>query len=479
MENVRRIASNAASMLTSNVISRAMSFVTYTLVARFLGASQFGQLSVAVALFSIFQLFAIAGLVTFTTREVAKDHSNTDRYFVNASIVVLFTSVLSTGVMFAIVRILNYAPDTSLVILLLSLGLVPYALSQIAEAVLIGWEKMHFIAYANVPSNVGQVAVVFVLLTNGFDVRFVAITMAVVYLVILLIDWYLLTRAIGIPRAKFELPFAIEITKTASTFLGIQSLLAVRSNIAILILSKFVTEAEVGFYNAAAQLTVPLRLIFDNFVTSIFPVMVRRFEAGQEALKRIVHNVIELLMAIALPGVIGILLLARPVIDLIYGTEGFAQSATLLQIMIWNPILIAFTAVIGDSLWASGREKVTLRIAIIDMVVKVLLSVILISQFGLIGAALTVLLEQIVNAVLHYLSATQMLSLKSLAGVLWKPVLASAVMAVLLISVQTQALYISIPLGAAVYISIMAGISILAAGGVSQLKRKYVQLWSE
>jgi O-antigen/teichoic acid export membrane protein len=456
-----------------------MSFVTYTLVARFLGASQFGQLSVAVALFSIFQLLAIAGLATYTTREVAKDRSNTDRYFVNASIVVLFTSVLSTGVMFAIVRILNYAPDTSLVILLLSLGLVPYALSQIAEAVLIGWEKMHFIAYANVPSNVGQVVVVFVLLTNGFDVRYVAITMAGAYLAILLIDWYLLLRMIGIPRARFELPFAVQITKTASTFLGIQGTNAVRSNIAILILSKFVTEAEVGYYNAASQLTVPLKLIFDNFVSSIFPVMVRRFEAGQEALKRIAHNIIELLMIIALPGVVGILLLARPLIDLIYGAKAFDQSATLLQIMIWIPLLQVFTTVTGQALWASGREKVTLRIALTDLVVKAVLSVILVSQFGLIGAAVAVLLEQVVNVVLHYLPVAQMLPLTSLAGLLWKPVLATIVMAALLIPVQTQALYVSIPLGAVVYILIMGGISVWTAGGVLQLKRKYVQLWSE
>jgi O-antigen/teichoic acid export membrane protein len=479
MENLRRIAGNAASMLTSNVISRAMSFVTYTLVARFLGAFQFGQLSLAVALFSIFQLIAVVGLTTLVTREVSKDRSTTGRYFFNASFVVLFASILSVLILFATVRVLDYAPDTSFVILLLALGLVPFALSQIAEAVFMAWEEMQLIAYANVPANVGQVIVVFVLLTSGFDVRYVAITMAVVYLVILLIDWFLLFRVIKVPRARLDLPFAVQITKTASTFLGIQGTTALRSNIAILILSKFVTETEVGFYNAAAQLAVPLRLIFDNFVASVFPVMVRRFEASKEAMQRIAHNIIELLMAVALPGVVGIFLLARPLIDLIYGVESFEQSVVLLQITIWIPILKAFTTVIGQMLWASGREKVTLRISLIDLVIKAVLTVALVSQFGLIGAAVSVLLEQVFNAVLHYLPVAQMLPFSALADLLWKSTLAAAVMAVLLLPVQTQALYITIPLGAVVYVLFIVGISTWTAGGLTPLKRKYIRLWSE
>lgn len=479
MDSIKRIAGNAASILTSNIIGRAISFVTYALVARFLGAFQFGQLSLAVALFSTFQFISVAGLSTITTREVAKNRSHTERYFVNASVAVLFTSAVSMIVLLVIVRILDYAPDTSFVIFLLTLGLVPYALSQISEAIFIAWEEMHLIAYANVPSNVMQIVVVIVLLVLGLDVRYVALTMAAVYLMILVIDWFLLFRVIRIPKAKFELPFVIQIVKSASTFLGVQGINAVRSNIAIVILSKFVTETELGIYNAAAQLSIPLRLIVDNFASSIFPVMVRRFEASQEALKRIAHNTLELLMATTLPGSVGAFLLAGPLIFLIYGAGDFMQSVNLLQIMIWIPLLKVVTTVIGKTLWASGRERITLRIAIFDVLIKVVLSVILISQLGLIGAPIAVLLEEASNVVMHYLPVAKMLPLTSLPGLLWKSAFSAGMMALLLIPVRSQALYVSIPVGIVSYTLTIMGISVLTAGGVTKLKRKYVQLWSE
>ena len=93
--NLRKTTGNALSILTSDVMSRMTSFVLYALVARHLGAQEFGQLSLAFTLFYMFQVFAVGGLKTLIVRQVAKDRAKTQLYFVNGYLIVAFTSLAS------------------------------------------------------------------------------------------------------------------------------------------------------------------------------------------------------------------------------------------------------------------------------------------------------------------------------------------------------------------------------------------------
>src|SRR3972149_136999 len=92
---LRRIAVNTTSLLTSDVLNRATTFAVYAMVARFCGPTSFGQLSLGLMLLYTFQVFASAGLPTLLMREVAKRPDASDRYFANASVLAVCTSVLS------------------------------------------------------------------------------------------------------------------------------------------------------------------------------------------------------------------------------------------------------------------------------------------------------------------------------------------------------------------------------------------------
>src|SRR5439155_19634832 len=126
-----------------------------------LGPLEFGRMSLALSLFYTFQVFAVAGLKTLITRQVARDRSQSDRYLVNGSAAVALASCASLGALAAFVHLMGYSRDTASVILLLSLALVPYALSAVAEAVFQAWEKMQYIAYANVSVNVAKIGLAF------------------------------------------------------------------------------------------------------------------------------------------------------------------------------------------------------------------------------------------------------------------------------------------------------------------------------
>ncbi|HYN88792.1 MAG TPA: flippase [Ardenticatenaceae bacterium] len=476
----RTIVGNALSLLTSDVMNRATTFVLYALVARNLGAFEFGQLSLALTFFYTFQVLAAAGLKTLITREVAKDRTKTGRYLANGSAVVVTASLLSIATLALLVRLLSYSPQTSSVILLLALGLLPYSLSAVCEGIFQAWERMHLIAVANVPVNVAKIALAFLILSRGYGLWQLVILLLACQVAILLIEWTLMARCIPAGAGfRLDRTFSLALVRSTSTFLGIDGIIAVMSSLNIFLLSKLAGEREVGLYSAAVQLMVPVTLVFQSVVLSVFPLMCRRFEPSLQGLKQIAERLIAMLLAVALPAVIGLVFLAAPALVLLYGEPDFALAAGALRIVSWNLLLAALTSVLGQVLVASLRERVTLRIVAANTLVGLLLGVVLISQFGLIGAAISALATKLVDFVQHYVPVSRQLAGVGLRRALWRPAIAGACMAAYLVAARDQNLVFVVVSAAALYAAVMLALVIWASGGPRQLKARYTYLWSE
>jgi O-antigen/teichoic acid export membrane protein len=260
---------------------------------------------------------------------------------------------------------------------------------------------------------------------------------------------------------------------------GIDGVIAIIGSVNYILLSKWASETEVGLYNAATQLLVPLILIYQSTVSSVFPMMCRAFELGFQNLKRIAEDLIELLLAMALPLVVGLFLLSDSALLLLYGNKEFELASGVLRIIVWNMILAALIHVLGQVLMAARREKVTLRIVLINALVNLVLSLVLISQFGLMGAAFTLLLMVMVNFYQHYVPASRLLSGIALGRLVWKPLVASGVMAIYLVAMRHQEIFLKVGSAGVLYVGILLALVIWSTGGPGQFKAKYLYLRSE
>ena len=154
------------SMLASDVLNRATTFVVYALVARYLGAYAVGQLALALTLFYTFYVFATAGVKTLIGRQVAKDKAATDHYLVGGSLLVSACSALSFAALLGFLWLMHYRADTTLVISVMALGLLPASLSLVCESVMWAWERMHLIAFSTIPVSIGKVVACFIILSR-------------------------------------------------------------------------------------------------------------------------------------------------------------------------------------------------------------------------------------------------------------------------------------------------------------------------
>jgi O-antigen/teichoic acid export membrane protein len=260
--------------------------------------------------------------------------------------------------------------------------------------------------------------------------------------------------------------------------MGIDGALAIENSLNVVFLSKLATEREVGLYSAATQLMVPLVLVYQSIAQSIFPVMCRKVEPGLRALRRIAEQASEGLLMLALPTVAGILFLGQWALSILYKNPAFLQAFPALRIVAWVLILQVFTYVLGQVLVATHREKITLRIVLVEVLLNLAAGLFLIGRFGLRGAAVTLLLTRMAGCIQHYILVSRQLSGISLAKIVWKPLLAASCMAAYFLLAPTQAGILAGVSATLIYVAALLALAILACGSIREFKARFFSMWS-
>ncbi|MEX2315989.1 MAG: oligosaccharide flippase family protein [Pirellulales bacterium] len=477
---VRRVAVNVMSLLTSDVLNKAATFVVYAMVGRCCGPRSFGQLSLGLLLLYTFQVFAAAGLPTLITRDVSKHRDLSGRYFVNACVITLGAFVLSLAALMGCVEVSGYPQDTSVIILLLGLGILPWSLATITESILRAWERMHVMMLVAIPVNLLRVGGCYGLLAAGHGVQSVAVLLLGCHLVTLLLEWLLLLRYVPLRDVSIDLAFCRDLLRGTWRFLGIDSLIALWGCINTVLLSWFSGEAAVGLFGAAWQLLIPVRMTLQAIVSSLFPIMCRRAEESRVRLQQITALTLEILAFITVPSCILLYFAAGPIISVIYGDQGFASSVLVLRIMVPVLLLQAVTSTLGQVLYSQRREHVTLRIVAIDVVFNLLVGIPLIYAFGLMGAAVSILLAWALNGLLHVLATRDCLAVdvgdrgRWKATLIWPVVAAGSAMAIAQAASKDLNVLVMSLVASSVYVVVLAAFVYAACRGTLGFRERFL-----
>ena len=412
-----RVAGNAASLLTTELLNKATNFVIYALIARYeLGLGAFGSFSLGLLLVYVFQVFASVGLPNLLTREIAQRAARAPRLLSNGLVAASLTSLVAMLAMLSTPWIMRYDPTTSWVIVVLSLGLWPYAASQVFEASFRGTQRMHYIALSNLVANTVKVLGAIWLLQQGYGVVELAGLLVLVRFLVLLTDIACYFGWSGARLVCCDRRYVIALVRRSSTFLGIDAAIAGWSAVDALILSKIMSPQEVGLYSAALQLLQPASLVYLSIVGSIFPAMCHRHRQSmshsqgltssqareQTQLYALTRWMVAFLLMLGLPTVVLILSFADVILQLAYNDMAFVRSVPVMQIASFALITQCFTTILGHALWAADREGDTLRIVITNLTANLIISSITIYHWGLIGAVAGTLLVSFLNVLQHY-----------------------------------------------------------------------------
>ena len=257
----RRLVGNSLALMANQITQNATSLLLSMAIARTLGPYELGQYTLAFTFYFIFMTISSQGLKSLLTRELARHPEKAETSLVSGSLLQFMFSMVAYGLLVLIVLLLPYRGATRVICWIVGAALVPYGVSNIAEAIFQSREKIQIIAISTVPIYILRLIVMFLLLRGKQGINMVGLTLVISEVVILVIEWAFALRMLKQVSWRIDWSFMRDLATRARTFLAIESISVVKSRMQVLLLSLIAGETVVGLYGAAVRWTQAMCLL--------------------------------------------------------------------------------------------------------------------------------------------------------------------------------------------------------------------------
>ncbi|MEA5580245.1 oligosaccharide flippase family protein [Nodularia harveyana UHCC-0300] len=469
-----KLLKNSLSLLVNRLTQGIATFILTTVIARNLGAYELGQYILAISYYYIFVTFVGQGLRTLFTRELAREAEATPVYLVSGTFLQLILSIIGYVLLVCVVFLLPYNADTSLVCYIMGLAVIPFALSNITEAIFQAQENMHLIAITTVPIYILRLVVMIWLINLDYSINHIAGIMVISEILILLIQWVFLVRKIK-PAWQIDQDFMRKSLYSVRTFFAINASGIVAGKMDVLLISLLGSEFLVGLYGMIAQLMQPFLIVSNSVSIAAFPLMSKAVNLGKEKQQEETENVVEILLAMSIPFAMGVSFFANELLILIYNDSKFLEASLPLQINVLTLVAAPFIRSFGYLLVANGLEKYNLFEVLITTVSGGVSGVVLISQYKLIGAALMKIVMSVsACGLLTYAVYSRLFSL-NLWRIMRRPLLISGLMLIIFLLLKKINLdfLLTLIISTLTYIVLICLVFRRDLGGFNSIRQKF------
>lgn len=412
MTLARKILGNTIAQVLGRFVTAFLAIIVVKILATYLGQAGYGKYATIYEFLAFFGAFADFGIFTIAVREMSREKSDQEAVFSNAlTLRTLFTAtamLLGAGAGFLVPQYQHTVIPVGILIASLSTFFV--ILSGTLSVALQVRLRMEFAAFALVLGKVFTVAIVLLITQSLFPVAteesfFLLIwagTVGAGFTFLLTLLW---TRASFPVRFRFDKTLSKKLLLEAAPFAIALALNTLYIRLDILLLSlllppsengicdkSFCGDTEVGAYAVAARILEILLMIPIYFMNSVLPTLTERITKVSDSLFRLLRNAFSFLLAVGVPAGILLFVLSKETTELIssasfLSTPDQAGADTALRILS-GMVSIAFLSMFfGFLLIASGRQKELIRINFLTVSFNILLDLLLIPNYGFVGAA--------------------------------------------------------------------------------------------
>ncbi|MCQ3931149.1 MAG: hypothetical protein DPW16_11890 [Chloroflexi bacterium] len=396
---------NTLILFANNGLTALLAFSLTVLIARGLGDAALGRYAAIMAWVLPLSLLTEFGIGTLITRNVARQRDEAQHYL---SMTHPLRWMIGGGVIVAVWIFAPLLSDDAQIIAGLRIGIflaLIDALFASYTAVFRAWEMMWPILILNTGYLALQVVgAVVVVLMDGSVVGLLAVIVAADG-VQLAATWGLwkkinLTPQPPLQRGEGERQAQDinmgNLLKQAWPFMVAGVLATLQLRMVILILQGQVGNEAVGWYAAANRVVEAGRMLPNAAFGALFPMLVALVD-NPPKMRRVFRQAALFLVVYGV-GVGGMAFIAgRPFVRFVFG-EHFEQAGAALVILAWAILPGGLRGLITLRLYAYHREWWVNAITGVALIIQLIVGVWLIGEYGLTGAAWTIVLAEIVLA---------------------------------------------------------------------------------
>ena len=403
---VRQSARGSLILLLGQVISTIVAAVGSILVARFLGSTSYGQVTIAMIPISIANLFRDLGVTSALIKYIAQYRSEKKtaeiRIFMRTGLLLNSAggSLLSLITFFLsgfLATDVFHQPELKILIEVASANLFANSLLTTSQSIFVGFERMEFRSLTLIIQSVLKSFLAPVLVLLGYGVFGAVLGNTAPFIVTGILGITIVAFAFmkdGAPSGgALSHIQACRMLLSYGYPLFLSSLFSgALSQLYNFLMAVYVDAYMIGNYKAATNFYVLIAFLTVPIATVLFPLF-SKIDAGEDSVLRLVfQNAVKYAALVTVPVTAALIVLSHQLVQIIYGNS-YQFAPLLLRLYIINYLFVGIGNItVGNFLNGQGKTRVTFLRNLLNLGIGVPLSVILIPRFGIVGLLLTMII---------------------------------------------------------------------------------------
>lgn len=383
---------NAAWIIGCKIVQSLISFVIGLLTARYLGPSNYGVISYVASVVAFALPIMQLGLKQTLVKEFIQSPDREGQVLGTALVINMISSIFCMLGSVAFVAIADAGDQvTILVCALYSLTLI----FQATEMTQYWFQSKLLSKYPSIATLCAYIVValykVFLLVTQKSVVWFALSNVLDYFLISVLL--MIMYKKVGGQRLQINWQVGREMLSRSKYYIIPSLMVMIFQHTDRIMIKLMIGEAETGFYSAAITCIGISSFVFSAVIDSARPVILETKEKDQAAYEKRLMQLYSIITCMSLAQSIGMTLLAKPLVMVLYGSE-YAKTASILAVAVWYVTFSYYGMVRNIWILAESKQKYLTGINVAGAITNIILNVCLIPIWGAIGAAVASLVTQ-------------------------------------------------------------------------------------
>ena len=390
-----RVVKNASWIVGCKIVQSALTFLIGMFTARYLGPSSYGLISYAASVVAFALPVMQLGFNSTLVQEFIEKPDKEGQVMGTC----LTLNVLSAVV--SIIGVTTFAyvanPDekeTVIVCFLYSLTL----LFQTMEMIQYWFQAKLLSKYPSIASLVAYILVSvykIYILASSKNIRWFALS-HVVEMFIIAVLLVILFKKVSKLKLSFSFSLGKQMFSRSKHYIVSSLMVVIFQQTDRVMLKIMLDETQTGYYSAAITCIGISAFVFSAIIDSARPSILESKVVSDEAFEKKTVVLFSVITALSLLKSIGMTLLAKPIIYIVYG-EAFLPAATVLRYAVWFVTFGYYGMVRNIWILAREKQKYLWIINLSGALTNVLLNYLLIPKYGAVGAAVASVITQFVT----------------------------------------------------------------------------------
>lgn len=416
----KKLFKNASWLFGGKSASGIFTAIQTIVIARMLGVSDYGLLTLVIAYISVLNMFFDLKVWETATKYIGtyleKGESDKTRSMIKLSYIL----DIGSGIVAFIIAILSaklistyviHSPDAYILIWIFSISLFIDTANSTSDAILRVFDRFKSIAFINSFQKLFRLIVVVGLLLAGFGIKGVLYGFILASFIGFSIRMWFVIKTLTENNLQGWLGADVGLIKDEwrgiAWFLGNTSFIATLKTgnekyLGVMILGYFAGKEAVGYYKIASTVASLANKVVDPLYEAIYPELVKFTSANAiKDFKKMIKSTTKSLALIIVPLTIILIAFAEPVIKIVFGSE-YLPATSALRILAVAVLIVRFTFWINPALLAMGRPGLRTVLGSISTVFYLILMLVLVPPYSFVGAAFAFLGYAVLRSALAF-----------------------------------------------------------------------------